>query len=168
MEKVAIIYGSSTGNTEAVAVKMAQKIGENITETFNVSEFSTSRLDECKNLIFGISTWGIGDLQEDWNNFLPEFRKADLKGKIIALFGLGDYESYPDSFVDGMGAIYELIKDKGCTLIGQVDTSDYTFDKSKAVYKGRFVGLPLDEDNESDLTDTRIENWLNEILKQFL
>ena len=135
---------------------------------FHLSEFPVSKLAGYKNLIFGVSTWGIGDLQEDWNIFFPELSKADLKGKTIALFGLGDAESYPDTFVDGMGTIYEIIKDKGCTIIGQVDAADYNFEDSKAVYEGSFIGLPLDEDNESNLTDSRIEKWLTKIIAQLI
>ncbi len=168
MEKVAIIYGSSTGNTETAALKIAAQIGEEKADLINVRELTLPRLAKYRNLIFGISTWGIGELQGDWKSFLPKLRKADLNNKIIALFGLGDNESHPDSYVDGMDALFEIIKNRGCTIVGQVDTSKYTFDKSKAAYDGRFIGLPLDEDNESDLTESRIENWLNEILDRFI
>ncbi len=167
MEKVAILFGSSTGNTESIARALVPRIGKNIANAFNVSDFSVSRLAEYNNLIFGVSTWGIGDLQDDWKEFLQELKKADLKGKTIAMYGLGDAESYPDSFVDGMGTIYEKIRNKGCHIIGQVDTAGYSFERSGAVYDGQFIGLPLDEDNESGLTELRIDTWLNEIMPQF-
>ena len=168
MKKVAILYGSSAGHTESVAIKIKNTIGVNVAVIFNVSDFPVSVLKEYNNLILGISTWGIGELQDDWEEFLPELVKADLRGKSIAIFGLGDAESYPDSFVDGMGIIYEEIKDKGCTIVGQVDTADYNFEVSKAVYNGKFVGLPLDEDNESELTESRLGKWLTEITVQFI
>ena len=168
MKKVAILYGSSAGHTESVAIKIKNTIGVNVAVIFNVSDFPVSVLKEYNNLILGISTWGIGELQDDWEEFLPELARADLEGKIIALFGLGDAESYPDSFVDGMGAIYTDIKDKGCTIVGQVDAADYSFEASKAVYEGRFIGLPLDEENESDLTESRLGKWLTEITAQFI
>ena len=167
MEKVAILFGSSTGKTETIAGKLAKRIDEEIAEAINVIDFPISKLTEYKNLIFGIPTWGIGELQDDWKEFLTELVKADLRGKTIALFGLGDAESYPDTFVDGMGIIYEAIKDKGCTIVGRVETDGYTFDGSKAVYEGKFVGLPLDEDNESELTESRLGKWLDEITTQF-
>ncbi|MBL7113486.1 MAG: flavodoxin [Bacteroidales bacterium] len=168
MEKVAILFGSSTGNTESIAQTLAEKIGENIAEAFNVSDFSVSRLAEYNNLILGVSTLGIGAIQDHWKDFLPKLARADLNGKTIALFGLGDTESYPDTFVDGMGIVYEAIRKKGCTIIGQVDTIGYSFEHSGAVYEGKFIGLPLDEDNESELTPSRIENWLNEITAKFI
>jgi flavodoxin I len=168
MERVAILFGSSSGNTEAIAENIARKLGPGITRIFNVSDFQVSELADYRNLILGVSTWGIGELQDDWTAFLPELTRSDLKGKTIALFGLGDAESYPDSFVDGMGIIYDAIRDKGCNIVGTVDTEGYLFDHSKAVYEGKFIGLPLDEDNEGEFTESRLEKWLADITVQFV
>ena len=167
MKKLAIIYGSSTGNTEAVALRIADKVGKDRTAVINVKDLTPAKLAEYKNLVLGISTWGIGEIQGDWKKFLGELDKYDLKDKTIALFGLGDAESYPDSFVDGMGTVYEALKDKGCLLVGQVNTEDYNFDRSTAVYDGKFVGLPLDEDNENELTEPRIDKWIDYIIDKF-
>ena len=60
-------------------------------------------------LILGTSTWGFGDLQEDWDAFLGSLTKMNLTGKTIALFGLGDSSTYSDTFVDGMGIIYRAL-----------------------------------------------------------
>lgn len=109
----------------------------------------------------------MGDLQDDWEGFLPELKKANLEGKTIALFALGDSYSYSDSFVDSMGIIYEAIKDKGCKIIGAVSKSGYNYDASRAENGAEFVGLPLDEDNEYELTDSRLGEWLNGILPLF-
>ena len=168
MDKIAIIYGSSTGNTETVALKMAEMIGRDMAEPINVKDLTPSRLEKYRNLIFGTSTRGIGELQEDWKNFLPELAKADLSNRVIALYGLGDYESYPESFVDGMGILYKIIRDKGCTIIGQTGTAGYQFDFSTAVHGHAFIGLPLDQDNDASLTEDRIKGWLKEILNQFV
>jgi flavodoxin I len=166
MEKTAIFFGSSGGATESVAKQIARKIG-NETEVFDVANTPVSETEKYRNLIFGTSTWGIGNLQDDWEIFLPELKKIKLNDKIIALFGLGDSESYCDSFVDAIGTIYDAIKDKECTIVGRVDTVGYSFDDSKAVYEGKFIGLPLDEDNESGITEERIDNWLKQILPEF-
>ena len=163
MEKSAILFGSNGGATEGVAKQIAEKIGNDI-ELLDVANVSATDAEKYTNLILGTSTWGIGDLQDDWEGFLPGLAKTDLSGKTIALFGLGDCSSYPDSFVDGIGTIYEEIKEKGCMIVGQVETDGYTFDDSKAVYDGKFVGLPIDEDNESDKTENRIDSWLELVL----
>jgi flavodoxin I len=163
MEKTAIFFGSSGGATESVAKQIAGKLGNEV-DILDVAKTPAAEAEKYQNFIFGTSTWGVGDLQDDWEGFLPDLSKLDLTGKVIAIFGLGDSQSYPDSFVDGMGTIYEELKDKGCTVIGQVNTEGYSFDDSKAVYDGKFVGLPLDEDNESDLTESRIGNWLKQVI----
>lgn len=163
MEKTVILFGSTTGNTENIADTIAEKIGNGIGKV-NVAGLSVDDIKGYKNIIIGVSTWGIGDLQDDWDEFLPQFAGSDLSGKTIAFYGLGDADGYPDSFVDGIGIIYEEIKDKGCTVVGQVDTDDYTFDDSKAVFDGKFIGLPLDEDGESDKTEGRIDKWISQII----
>jgi flavodoxin I len=160
MKKTGIFYGSSTGNTENIALAIAKKLNADV---FNVSSKPIQAVNECQNLILGTSTWGLGDLQDDWDCFLSEFAKADLTRKTIAIFGLGDSNSYPDTFVKGMGIIYEAIKDKGCKIIGQVEAKQYNYDSSKAIYDGKFAGLPLDEDNESNLTNSRLDKWIEEL-----
>jgi flavodoxin I len=102
-------------------------------------------------------------LQDDWEGFIGTVAAADLSGKKIALFGCGDSASYPDTFCDAMGKIYQAVKDKA-TVIGFTDTEGYSFDASESVVDGQFVGLALDEDNESNLTEERIDKWI-EIIK---
>jgi flavodoxin I len=164
MKNTAVLYGSTTGNTEAVAKKIATELDAAI---FDVALQPVSEIHKYQNLVLGTSTLGIGDLQDDWDAFLPAFAKAELEEKNIALFGLGDADMYPDSFVDGMGIIYEAIKDKGCTIIGQTDIKGSECDGSEAVVDGKFVGLPLDEDNQGDLTDGRIKAWLEQLKTKF-
>lgn len=160
MNKIAIFYGSDSGNTEAAATELAQKLDADV---YDVSNTSIDKITEYSTLIFGTSTMGIGDLQYDWEDFLESLDKADLTGKTVALFGLGDADSYPDSFVDGMGTIYDTIVNKGCKVIGHVATDEYDFDESTAVVDGKFVGLPLDNDNEDNLTESRIDSWVKQL-----
>ena len=62
-----------------------------------------------------------------------------------------------------MGELYHGIKDCGARFIGCVETGEYTFDDSEAVIDGKFIGLPLDDINEDDKTDSRIEAWIAQI-----
>ncbi|TAJ11708.1 flavodoxin [Marinilabiliaceae bacterium JC017] len=167
MEKIVIIYGSSSGNTESAAKTISSKFDSGMVDLCDVSKVAVGDLAKYSNLILGTSTWGIGDLQDDWEGFIVKLKEADLTGKKVALFGLGDSDSYADSFVDGMGIIYEAIKDKGCEIIGQVAVDDYSFVESQAVVDNRFVGLPLDEDNECNLSEDRINNWVNQLKPAF-
>ena len=86
-------------------------------------------------------------------------KEADLEGKTVAIFGCGDAESYPDTFCGAMGEIYNAVFDKA-TVVGSVSTDGYTFDDSEAVQNGQFVGLALDDVNESDKTEARIDAWI--------
>jgi flavodoxin I len=164
MSKIAILYGTSTGATKIVAEKIQKAIGEG--DLYDVAGASADQFQPYSFLILGASTTGYGELQEDWDSFLPKFAGLDFSGKKVALFGLGDGSSYADTFVNGMGQIYEALKDKA-EIVGAVSTEGYTFDDSEAVVDGNFVGLALDEDNEYDQTDARVEAWV-EGLKQYL
>lgn len=164
MSKIAIIYGSSTGATELVASKIQKAVGG--ADILNVDGLNIDDLKSYDFLILGTSTTGIGDLQDDWELFLPKFEKVDFSGKKVALFGLGDSASFSDSYAGGMGVIYKAIKNKA-DVVGAVSTDGYTFDSSDAVINGKFVGLALDEDNEYNQTDERISAWVDD-LKQYL
>lgn len=164
MSKIAIVYGTSTGVTESVSEKIKKALGN--ADVFDVAKISSDNLNDYDFLLLGASTTGYGDLQDDWDAFLPELESFDFTGKKVALFGLGDSASYPDTFVNGMGTIYEAIKDKA-EIVGSVDTDGYTYDDSTAIVDGKFVGLPLDDDNEFDQTDERLAKWLDS-LKQYI
>ncbi len=160
MSMTIVIYGSSTGTCEAIAEKIAQKLG---CDALNVQELSADVIAENQNLILGTSTWGAGELQDDWYDGINVLKSADLSGKTIAFFGCGDCESYSDTFVGGIAELYDAVKASGAKFIGAVATDGYTFDDSAAVIDGKFIGLPLDDVNEDDKTDGRIDAWVAQI-----
>lgn len=162
MGKIAIVYGSSTGATEAVATKLQKALGE--ATLFNADGLNIDELKPYDFLIFGASTTGVGDLQDDWDMLLPKIEKMDFTGKKVALFGLGDSASFSTSFAGGLYVLYKALKGK-VEIVGSVPTDGYTFDESDAVVDGHFVGLALDEDNEYDQTDARIASWVEELKK---
>lgn len=159
MKKTGIFYGSTTGTTESVARLIADKLGIAPADVHEVSKVDTALVESYDALILGTSTWGDGELQDDWYDGLKVLQGAHLSGKIVALFGCGDSESYPDTFCDGIGLLFENLKDSGCTFVGAVDDSGYTYSASVAAADGKFVGLALDDVNESDRTDDRVSAW---------
>lgn len=164
MSKIGIYYGSTTGNTQEVAEEIAKKLGVSNSDLFDVAK-ANADYSAYDVVLFGTSTLGFGDLQDDWESYIDKVKAANLEGKKIALFGCGDSSSYSDTFGDAVGKIYNVIKDKGAQIIGQVSTDGYTYDDSEAVVNGQFVGLLIDNDNEPDMTGERINNWV-EALKQ--
>lgn len=160
MKSIGIFFGSSTGTTEDIANRIAAKLGVNDSDIHDVSSASVSDVEPYEVLLLGTSTWGAGDLQDDWEAFLGDLKGADLNDKTVALFGCGDSSSFGDTFCGGMGTIYNALQGTGCKFTGTVDASNYSFDDSEAVVDGKFVGLALDEMNEGDQTDERIDNWV--------
>lgn len=164
MKKIGIIYGSTTGTCESLASQLAESLGVTTNDVYSADKLTNALIASYDVLILGTSTWGDGELQDDWYDGIKVLKNADLNGKTIALFGCGDSESYCDTFCDGMGILYEDLKDSGCVFLGnRVSTDDYTFSGSMAVVDGAFVGLALDEVNESDKTSGRIREWVNEL-----
>jgi len=166
MKKTAIIFGTTTGNTEKAAALIAESIGKENVTILNVSGLSADDIKEFEFLILGTSTWGYGDIQDDWETFLPALKKNDLSGRTVALFGLGDSSSYNETFTDGMGILYEELTGTGAAFSGFCETGGYDFSASRAVVNGKFVGLPLDEDNESEKTENRIAAWIDSMKEE--
>ncbi len=166
MKKIGIFYGSSTGNTEVIADKIQQAFGEEKADVFNIDAVERIEMEQYPYLIFGTSTWGLGDLQDDWEEFIEVFNTIDLSKKKVALFGLGDQEVYAESFVNGMGELYEQIY-KRTNIVGEWPTEGYDFISSKAVKKGKFVGLAIDFDNEPKKADKKIQAWVKQLKKEF-
>ena len=127
-----------------------------------------SDVEKYKYLIFGVSTWGVSDLQDDFEDFLEILDEVDFTGKKVALFGLGDQSTYGDSFVDAMGILYDGLKKMGVTLVGSISKEGYSFTGSMALIKGKLVGLAIDEEFESNLTPGRVTNWVKQLRKEFV
>ena len=157
MKKTVVVYGSSTGVCENIANIIGEKLGA---EVINVSDFSNDTVSNYDNLILGTSTWGAGELQDDWYDGLNVLKEADLSGKTVALFGCGDSQSYSDTFCDSLATIKEQMAGTGCTFVGEVTPKDYSYDETRCEQNGKLIGLLADEVNESDMTDERIEEWI--------
>lgn len=160
---VGIIYGSSMGNTEEVANSIAEILnGKGVeNEVLNVANLDPKSLSKFDSLVVGSSTWGCGDLQDDWDGF--DFSSIDVSGKKVALFGLGDSQGYSDTFCDAMGILYDKFSEKDAVMIGEVSGDGYEFDESAAFRDGKFVGLALDNDNQSELSEDRVKSWLDSL-----
>jgi flavodoxin I len=159
VSSVAIVYGSTLGNTERVAEQIKELIGSG--ELLNVASANVSSLANYDVLLIGSSTWGFGELQDDWVSALGTLGGLDLSGKKVGYFGLGDQDGYSDTFCDALGLINEKVQ--GAEIIGQMDNTGYSFADSKAIVDGKLLGVLIDEDNESDKTDARLTAWVEKI-----
>jgi flavodoxin I len=164
MEKIGIFYGTTMGTTQMIAEKIASKMGEYALH--NISE-GIEKIENYNLMIFGTNTWGYGDIQDDWAAVEQDFRKLNLEGKKIALYGTGDQSGYPDTFVDGIGIIRDWIMDCKGEVVGFTSVAGYEFTASKAKINSEFCGLVIDEINQNNLTDKRINEWIEKIKTEF-
>ena len=89
MSKIAVVYWSGTGNTEAMAQAVVSGAKEKGAEAvmFTASEFDASMIDQFDAVAFGCPSMGAEELEE--SEFAPMFSACEskLSGKKIALFG---------------------------------------------------------------------------------
>jgi len=159
-----LFYATQTGNTETAAGFIAEQSGA---EAVDVGDISAEDFASYDGLIVGCPTWNTGadDYRSGtaWDDLLDEIKGVDLAGKPVAVFGCGDSQSYGDNFCDGIEELHETFKAAGAKMVGYVDASGYQHQESKSVRGDKFLGLPLDEDNENDQTAERVEAWVKQI-----
>jgi flavodoxin I len=181
MHKIGIFFGTDSGTTRLIAKKIARnlksRLGEHgIAKPVNVNRIEADQLLSYQALIIGTPTYGEGVLpgrengtdDSSWLEFLPMLERKDFTAKRVALYGLGDQETYPNHFADAMMDLYKFFADRGAEMVGGCDTEGYEFKRSKSVVNGRFVGLVLDQHLQHLLTDQRIDSWLDDVLPKLL
>lgn len=164
--KVGLFYGSSTCYTEMAAEKIRDILGPELVDLHNVKDVPAQRMMEYSILILGIPTWDFGEIQEDWEALWSELGTLQLEGKNIALYGMGDQLGYGEWFLDALGYLHDVLKPQGARFIGYWPTDGYEFTSQKAVTPAgdQFVGLALDEVNQYDLSEQRLQQWCEQIL----
>jgi flavodoxin I len=168
MAKIGLFYGTQTGNTQTIAEAIQSQMGgEGVVELYDVAQASTDDFADYECIIVGCPTWNIGELQADWTGLYDELDAIDFNGKKVAYFGAGDQIGYADNFQDAMGILEEKISELGGTTVGFWSTDGYEHSESKAIKNGKFVGLAIDEDNQSELTDERIQQWVAQVKQEF-
>lgn len=93
MSKVAIVFWSGTGNTEAMADFVAQGVRSagGTATLIQASDFGPSRLDEFEAVAFGCPAMGDEELED--SEFLPMYDEVEplLGDKKVVLFGSYDW-----------------------------------------------------------------------------
>ncbi|XWK87865.1 MAG: flavodoxin FldA [Phormidium sp.] len=168
MAKLGLFYGTQTGNTETIAELIQKELGgDGVVDLHDISSSEAGEFDDYECIIIGCPTWNVGELQADWEGFYDELENIDFNGKKVAYFGAGDQIGYADNFQDAIGILEKKIASLGGKTVGYWPTDGYDFNESKAVRNGKFVGLAIDEDNQSDLTDSRVKTWVSQLKREF-
>ncbi|WP_233078702.1 flavodoxin FldB [Rheinheimera soli] len=175
--KIGLFYGSTTCYTQIVAEKIQTLLsadpslpdGSSVT-LHNIKDQPLALMADYDLLILGISTWDFGELQEDWEVHWDDIVEVDLSGKIVAIYGMGDQLGYAEWFQDAVGMLHQAIAPQDCIRIGFWPTEGYDFIASKAVTPDNewFYGLALDEENQYDLTDQRLDQWLTQLMNELI
>ena len=167
--KIGLFYGSTTCYTEIAAEKIQETIGSDLVELHNIKDTPLANCIDYDFIILGISTWDYGELQEDWESSWLDINNINLEGKTIALYGMGDQVGYTDWFQDALGMLHEQVITQGAHLIGYWPNQGYEFNASKGLTEDKnfFLGLSLDEDNQYDLSEERINQWCEQILEEY-
>ncbi len=169
--RVGLFYGSSTGITEYIAEEVQatwSNAGKEPIKSINIGDVKDiSQLLAFDYLILGISTWNIGQLQDDWEIVFPQLDNLDFTDKKVAIFGVGDQEGYADNFLDAVGILGKKMMECGADLVGFWYDEHYQFRESTALVGGKFMGLGIDDRNQAKLTSSRIENWVAQIIGEF-
>ncbi len=171
MKKIGLFYWPIKGNVESCATRIFNKFSNEGIEMHCIDKISDIQFEKYDLFIVGGSTVGADVWEKTadgnhWSDFFKKVEKAELKDRPVAIFGLGDQVLYPDHFVDGMKIIRDEFEIAGAKLIGRWPTDGYEFTASDSVEGDKFLGLALDEDQQEELTDERINIWIKQISKE--
>lgn len=169
MAKIGLFFGTQTGNTEILAEAIQKEFGgANVVTLHDIAQASVEDFSEYDCLILGCPTWNVGELQSDWAGFYDDdLDNVNFVNKKVAYFGAGDQVGYAENFQDAIGILEEKISELGGTTVGHWPIDGYEFNESRAVKNGKFVGLAIDEDNQSDLTASRLKAWVSQLKRDF-
>lgn len=167
MKKTAIIYSFNTKKTGKVAEQIIKAFEDADLEVINAEELTEEKFLSFDQMILGVPTWFDGELPNYWDEFVPAIEDMDLKGRKIALYGLGDQKGYPENFLDAVGILGTILEEQGAQLVGLTSTEGYEFESSRAEREGQFLGLAIDYENQGSLNKTRIPAWVEQLKGEF-
>jgi flavodoxin I len=157
VKKIGIVYSFNTNKTSKIGKKIADAFeGSAEVEMVNVEDITADRFLQFDNLVCGTATWFDGELPNHWDEFVPDLEEMDLKGKTIALFGLGDQKGYPENFLDGVGILAEIFEARGASMVGFTSTEGYSYESSRADYE-----------SQGSLNKERVTAWVEKLKLEF-
>jgi flavodoxin I len=119
MTTAIVVFGSTTGNTETLTSSVEKGLKEGSVDVTikNVTQAKVEELNSYDCIIFGSSTWGLGELQDDFIPFYEKLATVTLQGKKAAVFGVGDEDSFPDNFCEAVDILAERLTKCGAVIV---------------------------------------------------
>lgn len=167
MKRIGIFYSFKSIKTSKLGEKIIDIFGNENMEALDAETVTVEGFLKYENIIVGVPTWFDGELPIYWDEFVPALEEMDLKGRKIAIYGLGDQKGYAENFNDGAGIFARIVALRGAEIVGFTSTEGYNFENSKAVMDGLFCGLCLDQENQPRLTQKRVIEWVDQLKREF-
>jgi len=173
MSKTVLFFSPQGGNVNTVANMLGEMIGNDRVDIIPVKEVKKEDVIRYNQIILigstvGVDHWNNESVPDEWPPFFTKIEEVNFENKKVAIVGLGNSFLYPANFADGMADLYDRIKKKNARIFGFVDAKGYDFTDSRALNdEGIFCGLPIDEDNEEELTPSRLEKWISILKSDF-
>jgi len=167
MKKIGLIYSFNSNKTAKVAERIKDEFKEVPMDAINAETITEDQFLKFDNLILGVPTWFDGELPNYWDEFGPALEDMNLKGKLIALYGLGDQIGYPENFLDAVGIMAQLLEGRGAKIVGKTSVQGYTFESSKALQNDKFLGLAIDFENQATKNKERVKEWVKQLSSEF-
>lgn len=166
MKKIGIFYGTTSGITAGIVDEIEFYLRGEEYEVFDVAN-GIDEMENLENLILVSPTYGVGELQKDWENVYDKLKSLDFTNKIVGIVGVGNQFAFGESYAGAMRKLYDAIIDKGAKVVGFTSTEGYSYEETESVIDNKFVGLALDESNQDNETPDRIKAWIEEIKPLF-
>lgn len=171
MEKIVLLYWPKGGSVDKSSHMIYESLKDYNIDIFDLASFKLENINNYDLIILGNSTvgaenWEDADNNNIWFSFFRELKNYDISKQKVALFGLGNQVLYPAHFVDGLGFLFDELKPFNVEIIGKWPTEGYSFTDSEGIVDDYFYGLALDEDYEPELTQQRIDKWIEQLKKE--
>lgn len=166
MKKIGIFYGTTSGITAGIVDEIEFYLRGEEYEVFDVAN-GIDEMENIENLILVSPTYGVGELQKDWENVYDKLKNLDFTNKVVGIVGVGNQFAFGESYVGAMRKLYDAVIAKGAKVIGFTSTEGYSYEETESVVDDKFIGLALDESNQDNETPDRIKAWIEEIKPLF-
>ena len=77
---IGVFYGSTTGNTESIDQKLKEQLGNKVSHLADVNVADPAELEQYDLILLGVPTWDVGEMQIDWDDFIPRMEGLNLAG----------------------------------------------------------------------------------------